>query len=240
MPKDTRVITGNRILDALPAVEFELLHSRLEPIPLVLKQVLYRPGDRIDHAYFPSKGALSVIRLLQDGAAIEIGTIGHEGLLGLSALLGDGISPHEVVIQGAGTGFRAGARLLRQEMESSETFRTMVLRLSQYVLAEISQNVACNRHHDLRSRCARWLLTMADKVGADTFPLSQEFLATMLGVQRTGVTAVASKLREDGFIHYRHGRIEIVDRAGLERISCECYGDLRDLQRRSLTVYPSR
>jgi CRP-like cAMP-binding protein len=230
---DLRVITGNRILDALPEAEFERLRSHLEPVTFALRQVLQRPGDRIDYVYFPAKGALSILILLQDGAAIEIGTISHEGLLGLAALLGDGISLHEVIIQGAGSGFRVGARIARQEMERSEAFRALVLKLSQYVLAEISQNAACNGHHALRARCARWLLTMADRVDADAFPLSQEFLAMTLGVQRTAVTAIAQKLREEGLIHYTRGRIEIVDRTGLTAAACECYGVMKDLHRHS-------
>jgi CRP-like cAMP-binding protein len=234
LPEDLRVITGNRILDALPAAESERLRPHLEPVSFALRQVLERPGQRVDYVYFPAKGALSVIILLQDGSAIEVGTVGHEGMLGLAALLGDGISLHEVIIQAAGTGFRIGARLARQEMERSTAFRALVLKLSQFVLAEISQNAACNGHHDLRSRCARWLLTMADKTDEETFALSQEFLATMLGVQRTAVTGVAQKLREEGLIHYRRGRIEIVDRAGLESAACECYGMMRELHRRLL------
>jgi CRP-like cAMP-binding protein len=233
LPETLRVITGNRILDALPEAESERLRPLLEPVSFALRQVLQRPGDRIDYVYFPAKGALSILILLQDGSAIEIGTVGHEGLVGLSALLGDGISIHEVTIQGAGTGFRLGARAARQEMERSEAFRALVLNLSQYVLAEISQNAACNGHHDLRSRCARWLLTLADRIDADSFPLSQEVLAMMLGVQRTAVTAIAQKLREEGLIHYRRGHIEIVDRAGLAAVACECYGVMKELHRRS-------
>jgi CRP-like cAMP-binding protein len=235
LPDDLRITTGNRILDALPEAEFERLRPHLEPVTFVLKQVLQRPGEHIDYVYFPAKGALSVIILLQDGAAIEVGTIGHEGLLGLSALFGDSLSLHEVIIQAAGTGFRVAARVARQEMERSEAFRALVLKLSQYVLAEISQNAACNGHHALRARCARWLLTLADRIDADAFPLSQEILATMLGVQRTAVTAIAQKLREEGLIHYRRGHIEIVDRAGLERAACECYGIMKDVHRRSFS-----
>lgn len=234
MPGTVRLITGNRILDALPAPDFERLRPHLAPVDFALRDVLYRPGDRVEYIYFPAKGALSVLTLLQDGSAIEIGTIGSEGLLGLSALLGDGVSLHEVVIQGPGRGFRLGARLAREEVDRPGVFRDLILKLSQYVLAEISQNAACNGHHELRARCARWLLTMGDRLGEDAFPLSQEFLAELLGVQRTAVTGVAQQLRREGLIQYHRGRIELIDRAGLERASCECYAIINELRERFL------
>ncbi len=229
-----RIVTGNRILDALPAHEFEELRPHLEPAVFALKQVLFRPGDEIAFIYLPVSGALSVITLLQDGSSVEVGTIGNEGLLGLSALLGDGISLHEVVIQGAGHGFRASTRIMRQIFERSGAFRDLVMKLSQFVVAEISQTAACNGRHDLQARCARWLLTMADKLKTDHFPLSQEFLAILLGVQRTAVTAAAQGLRRKNLIHYRHGLIEILDRGGLEAAACECYITMKNLRDRFL------
>jgi CRP-like cAMP-binding protein len=227
-----RLITGNRILDALPVHESARLRSRLESVPLALRQVVHRPGDKITSIYFPLKGALSVITLLRDGSSIEVGTVGHEGLLGLSALLADGISLHEVVVQGAGSALRGSAAFIRQEVERSDALRRIVLQLSQFVVAEISQNAACNGRHALRERSARWLLRMRDTLDADEFPLSQEFLSTMLGVQRTAVTGAAQELRHKRLIQYRHGRIAILDVAGLNAAACECYEIMKDARDR--------
>lgn len=234
MAEPHRTLTGNRILDALPEQEFGRLRAHLEPVTFQLKQILYRPGDAISFVYFPVTGALSVITLLHDGSSVEVGMVGNEGLLGLSALLGDGISLHEVMVQAAGGGFRTSARIVRQELEQSGPFRDLVLKLSQLVVADISQRAACNGRHDLEARCARWLLAMQDKLETDHFPLSQEFLAMLLGVQRTAVTAVARQLLGKGLIRYRHGRIEIVDRVGLEAAACECYRIMKELRDRFL------
>jgi CRP-like cAMP-binding protein len=227
-----RAVTGNRLLDALPDQALARLRPHLETVPLVLRQIIHRPGDRINSIYFPLKGALSVITLLRDGSSIEVGTVGHEGLLGLSALLGDGISLHEVDVQGAGSALRGSAGFIRQEVERSDAFRHLVLQLSQFVVAEISQNAACNGRHSLQERCARWLLRMRDTLEANEFPISQEFLATMLGVQRTAVTGAAQGLRRKALIQYRHGHVTILDPAGLEAAACECYGIMKGLRDR--------
>jgi len=224
--------TGNRILDALPKEDFDRLRAHLEPVVFKLKDVLYRPGDEIGAIYFPVEGVLSVVMMLPDGATVEVGTAGNEGMIGLSALLGDCISLHEIVVQGAGNGLRLAARLARQEFDRAGAFHNLVMKLSQYVVAEISQKAACNARHDLQARLARWLLSMRDRMGSDRFPLSQEFVATLLGVQRTAVTAVAVGLRRKGLIQYRHGVIEISNRAGLEAAACECYGLMKAMRHR--------
>ena len=234
MTQSRRLATGNRILDALPRRDFERLHAHLEPVPLKLKQVLYRPGDKMPFVYFPVSGMLSVVSLLQDGSAVEVGTVGEEGLAGLPALLGAAASPHEVVVQGKGNGFRIGADTLRHEFDRSASFRGIILKFAELFLAEISQTAACNGRHSLEARCARWLLTMRDRLHADHFPMSQEFLAMLLGVRRTGVTAAALDLRRRKLIEYRYGRINILDRAGLEAAACECYAIIRELHDRFL------
>jgi len=234
LPAEARVLTGNRILDALPSEEIARLRIHLEPATLALRQVVARPDEAIDFVYFPVKGALSVMTLLRDGSSVEVGTIGSEGLLGLSALLGDGISIHEVIVQGAGEALRGPARAIRHEFDRSPPFRDAVAKLSQLVLAEASQNAACNGRHSLAQRCARWLLRMHDAVGTDHFPLSQEFLATMLGVQRTGVTAAALELRRKNLIDYQRGKVAILNGKGLEAAACECYGIMKHLRDRFL------
>lgn len=229
-----RSATGNGILDALPAAELERLLPHLEPASFALNEVLHRPGDEIAFVYFPVSAVLSVVTLLGDGSSIEVGMAGSEGMVGLAALFGDGISRHEVTVQGAGAGFRVSARVLREAVAQADALRDRILTLSQFVLAEISQMAACNGRHDLRSRYARWLLEMQDKLVANRFPVSQELVARLLGVQRTAVNATALKLRSDGLIFYRRGRIEILDRAGLEAAACECHAVMKDLRERFL------
>ncbi len=227
-----RILTGNRLLDALPQQEFERFRPHLEPESFLVKQVICRPGDEVPFVYFPTAGMLSIITPLSDGTCVETGTCGNEGLLGLSALLGDGVARHQVVVQGTGRGFRARARTVRHEVNHSARFRGLVLKLSQLVINVISQTAACNGHHSLEQRCARWLLTMQDVLEVDRFFLSQEFLATLLGVRRSGVTAASIKFRHEGIIQYRRGILEILDRRGLEAATCECYAIMRGLRER--------
>lgn len=221
--------TGNRILDALPQDDFDRVHARLEEISLPLKQNLHHAGDDIRNVYFPARGMISVVSVLRDGSSVEVGTVGDEGLVGLSAFLGKGTSPHEVMVQGAGSGFRAGAGVLRDEFSRHGPFRDIVLQFTQVFLAQISQTAACNARHGLEARCARWLLTMRDRLRTNHFPLTQEFLAILLGVRRTGITATALGLQRKGLIRYTHGQIGILDPAGLEAVACECYGIIKDL-----------
>jgi len=229
-----RSAAGNGILDALPPADLEQLQPHLEPVSFALNEVLHRPGDEIAFVYFPVSAVLSCIILLCDGSSIEVGMAGNEGMVGLAALFGDGISRHEVMVQGAGAGFRASARVLREAVAKSDALRDRILKLSQLVLAEISRIAACNGRHDLRSRYARWLLQMQDKLVVSRFPVSQELVARLLGVQRTAVNATALKLRSDGLIFYRRGRVEILDRAGLEAAACECHAVMKDLRERFL------
>jgi CRP-like cAMP-binding protein len=149
-------------------------------------------------------------------------------LVGLSALLAKGVSPHEVMLQGAGRAFRLGAATARQEFNRDGAFRDLALRFTELFLAQISQTAACNGRHGLEARCARWLLTMRDRLGRDSFPLTQEFLAMLLGVQRTGVTATALDLQRRGFIRSSHGQFDILDLPGLEAASCECHRIIKD------------
>ena len=220
--------TGNRVLDALPQGDFERIQPHLQGVTLPLKQVIHRAGDEITQVYFPTSGMISVVAVLRDGSSVEVGTVGNEGLVGLSAFLGKGISPHEVMVQGAAQGFRLGAGIARQEFNRPGPFRDLVLSFTELFLAQISQTAACNGRHSLEARCARWLLTMHDRLKTDRFPLTQEFLAMLLGVQRTGVTATARDLQQRGLIRYSHGQVDIIDLHGLETASCECHRHIKD------------
>lgn len=223
MPLASRPSTGNRLLDALSDAQIGRLGRDLEAVSLPLKQVLYRPQEEIKFLYFPVKGLVSVASALKDGSTIEIGTVGREGLVGVPALIGNGISFHHVVVQGAGSGLRARPDALQREFDRSGLFRETVLRFLELFLAQISQTALCNRHHTLEERCARWFLTLQDRLDTNHFPLTQEFLAMLLGTRRAGVSAVALGLQHRGAIRYRHGRIDILDRKELEAAACECY-----------------
>jgi len=221
-------------LDALPRHEFDRIHPHLQEVPLPLKESIHHVGDEIAQIYLPVAGMVSIVATLQDGSSVEVGTVGNEGLVGLSALLGKGISPHEVMVQGAGRALRLGAATARQELNRDGAFRDLVLRFTELFLTQISQTAACNGRHGLEARCARWLLTLRDRLGRDNFPLTQEFLAMLLGVQRTGVTATAVDLQRRGLIRYSHGHVDILDLPGLEAAPCECHRVIKDLFARFL------
>jgi CRP-like cAMP-binding protein len=223
-----RDFTGNGLLDALTAQESNRPRFLLEPVSLGLKQSLYRSGDEIDFIYFPIHGMVSVVSLLQDGSSVEIGTIGNEGLVGLPALLGKPVSPDEVLVTGEGAGLRATANVVRDEFDHCVAFRGAVLRFTQFFLEQVAQSAACNARHQLEARCARWLLLIQHRLQADQYPLTQEFLATMLGARRPGVTVAAGALQRAGFISYAHGQVTILDQAGLEAAACECHGSYKN------------
>jgi CRP-like cAMP-binding protein len=172
---------------------------------------------------------------MADGSAVEVGTVGREGLVGLVIVLGGAASPTVTLCQIPGTARRITAERLAEAVEARPALRRLLLRYAQGYLTQVAQGAACNRLHGIEARCARWLLMTHDRVGgADTFPLKQEFLAVMLGVRRAGVTVAAGALQDAGLIRYRRGSIRVLDRAGLEAASCECYGLVREQYARLL------
>ncbi len=166
---------------------------------------------------------ISIVAMMRDGAAVEVGIAGREGMLGVQAVLGDDISLNEAMVQIPGSALRLPAEVLRREAQTSVQLRGVLLRYVQAYLNSATQSAACNRAHLLEQRLARWLLTARDRAGADRLPLTHEFIAMMLGVRRAGVTVAAQSLQSAGLIHYAHGRITIADREGLEAAACECY-----------------
>lgn len=162
-----------------------------------------------------------------DGRTVEIGAVGNEGIAGASALLGIERAILESVVQVPGTAFRLGCHVVREEMERSVPLRKLVQKYAHFAVAQIAQTAACNRLHSMEERCCRWLLIAHDSARSDTFPLTHEFLAMMLGVQRSGVSLTASILQKAGFIRYDRGRVTIVDRSGLEATACECYAEVQ-------------
>lgn len=218
---------ANRLLAALPQDEYAWLEPHLEPVALHARDVLAKPDEPFHHVYFPDTAIISVVNPLR-GGMVEVGTIGNEGMAGLSVFLDAGPAPNSTFVQIPGQGQRIAARAFVQGTEERRELRRILQRYTHAFLTQVSQTAACNRAHPLEERCARWLLMTHDRVGErDSFPMTHEFLSFMLGVRRAGVTVAAGILQKAGFIRYTRGRITVVDRVGLEGASCECYGIVR-------------
>jgi CRP-like cAMP-binding protein len=218
---------ANRLLAALPAREYRRLRPGLEPVALAQKQVLYQPGDRIRWAYFPGGGVVSLVALMSDGSRTEAGVIGREGVVGVPALLGGGTSPFQAIVQNAGDAVRMDAGALRTEVTRGGALRRLFDLYFDALHTQVGQLAACNRLHTVEQRYCCWLLMTQDRVGAERFSLTQEFMAQMLGTNRTGVTEVAGRLQREGLIHYLRGKLAVRDRPGLEATACECYRAIR-------------
>jgi CRP-like cAMP-binding protein len=218
----------NSLLTALDAAEYSQLLKGAESVELKLREVLYEANARITHVYFLARGVASIIAKVGDNASVEVGTVGNEGLVGLPLLFGVDREPAKAFIQVADGGVRVTAAAFQNAVAESAPLRALFLRYAQSYLSQVSQSSACNRAHSIEERCARWLLMTHDRVDADEFPLTHEFLSLMLGVRRAGVTVAAGMLQKAGLIEYTHGRIKIMDRKGLEGAACACYQIIRD------------
>jgi CRP-like cAMP-binding protein len=219
VPRASHTITNNRLMSALPSEDFDQLWPDLHRVSWSTRQTLYEVGGPIEHVYFSEQGIASVVAIMADGSTSEVGMIGIEGVVGASALLGAGISSQHVIVQLPGSALRMDAGLCKAAFDLRPEVRATVLRFIDAFLALIARTAACNRLHSARQRCARWLLMAS----SDTMAITHEFLSFMLGVRRTGVTAIARELQRGGLIEYRHGRIRILDRHGLQTVACECY-----------------
>jgi CRP-like cAMP-binding protein len=224
----------NRLLAALPPTDFGLVSAHLTPVELERGRLLYDPGDRIDTIFFPQDGVISLMTLMENGAAIESATIGREGALGLMAAVSPRQSLSRAIVQTPCSAVRISASALHDAWEKSARIREMVDNHNEALFGHAIQSVACNALHSVEARFCRWLLTCHDRISNDTVALTQEFLADMLGVQRTTVTAVARALQEKGYIRYRRGVVDIIDRPGLEAMTCECYDAIRRTYERLL------
>lgn len=212
----------NRLLHLLDPADFDRLQSHLEPVALEYRQPLYEVNEEIKFVYFPIGGVASLVNTMADGSAAEVGTIGNEGIVGLPVIFGDHHAPTSAYIQVPGTGLRLRADVLRRGLENSKT-RTVMLHYAHAFFNQVAQSAACAHFHSIEQRCCRWLLMTHDRVQSDKFLLTQEFLGMMLGVRRTSVTEVASKLKHRKLIEYSRGRVTILDRSALEKSACECY-----------------
>ncbi|MBL8555366.1 MAG: Crp/Fnr family transcriptional regulator [Phenylobacterium sp.] len=228
----------NSLLEALPPADLALFAPQLVPVELERGRLLYDPGDPIEHVFFPHDGVISLMTLMENGAAIESTTIGPEGALGLMAAVAPRQSLSRAIVQTPLRAARIGAERLHEAWERSPALRDLVDRHTEALYGHAIQSVACNALHSVEERFCRWLLTCHDRISTDTIALTQEFLADMLGVQRTTVTAVARSLQEKGMIRYRRGVVDVVDRQALQQFTCECYGVIRGTYRRLLGSEP--
>ncbi|HEX8145473.1 MAG TPA: Crp/Fnr family transcriptional regulator [Pyrinomonadaceae bacterium] len=214
--------TENRLLAALPREEYERLAPALEEVSLSLSQILFRPGDEIGHAYFPTTSIVSLLTDLEDGSGMEVGLVGREGLVGISVILG-GSETKVATVQAEGRALKIRVDALREEFERGGALQNGLLRYTHALMTQISQSVVCNVRHPLPGRLARWLLMYHDRLGRDDFSLTHEFMANMLGVRRAGVSDVAYELQKMGFINYQRGHVRVINRKGMEEYACECY-----------------
>jgi CRP-like cAMP-binding protein len=217
----------NRLLAALSPDDFSLLAPALMPMRLELKRVLYEPYQPVRTVYFPESGIVSMLAPLEEGRFMEVGLVGREGLVGLTAVLGADSAATQALVQAPGTALQLRSAELKGAFEASATLRGLLLRYAHAHHAQVAQTAACNGHHLLEERLARWLLMAHDRAEGDEFPMTQEFMSLMLGVRRAGVSVAASILQKAGAIRYRHGSTTVVDRSGLEAAACECYSTVR-------------
>ncbi len=213
----------NHLLDALPADDFARLSSHLELIPMMLGDVLYEPGVKLRHVYFPTTSIVSLLYVMEDGASAEIAIVGNEGILGISLFMGGDTTPSRAVVQSAGHGYRLKAELMKGEFGRFGSTMHLLLRYTQALITQMAQTAVCNRHHSVDQQLCRWLLLSLDRLASNELTMTQELIANMLGVRREGVTEAAGKLQDAGLIQYTRGRIKVLDRGGIEARSCECY-----------------
>jgi len=227
-----RSLTANRpipavqnvLLAALPRGDRDRIVPALDVVPLKLKDLLHKPGERIEYVYFPGGGFCSIVTVLEDGRMVEVATVGREGMVGATAALDGNPMWSATMVQGeTDTCYRMTADAFRREMDRRGAFYELLTRYSQALVGVIMQSTACNAVHTVEQRLARWLLMAYDRMGSDEFPLTQEFVAMMLGANRPTVTVVAGTLQKAGLITYHRGRVTILDRRNLEAASCECY-----------------
>jgi CRP-like cAMP-binding protein len=219
--------TDNLILSALKKEDFERLRPGLEMVRLAQNKIIYSAGGTVRYAYFLIGGMGSLISITEDGKAIEVGMIGNEGLVGITAILGLPISPYQVTMQMAGNAMRIRIDKLLAEFKQGGQLHDLLLRYTRTLLTQLSQSACCNGFHTVEARLCRWLLVSHDRAQSDTLQLTQEFLSQMIGVPRTSVTAIAGKLQSAGLIDYSRGKIRILDKQRLEARSCECYRVIR-------------
>jgi CRP-like cAMP-binding protein len=213
----------NHLLAALPTAEYDRLAPHLERVPLPLGEVLYEPGEELKHAYFPTTAIVSLHYVTESGASAETAGVGNEGVVGISLFMGGDSTPSSAVVQTAGHGYRLEAGRLKEEFKRGGLMQHLLLRYTQALITQVTQTAVCNRHHSVEQQLCRWLLLTLDRVATRELVMTQELVASMLGVRREAITEAAGKLKHAGLISYRRGHISVLDRSGLETRVCECY-----------------
>jgi CRP-like cAMP-binding protein len=213
----------NHLLAALPAAEFGHVSPHLERVPMLLGDVLYEPGGRMQHAYFPTSAIVSMHYVMKNGASAEIAGVGNEGILGVSLFMGGESTPSRALVQTGGYGYRLKAKFLLEEFNRGGAMQRLLLRYSQALMTQMNLTGACNRHHSVEQQLSRWLLLTLDRLTTNDLVMTQELIASMLGVRRESVTEAAGKLMRAGVINYRRGHITVLSRVGLNAHTCECY-----------------
>ncbi|MBU1359332.1 MAG: Crp/Fnr family transcriptional regulator [Gammaproteobacteria bacterium] len=229
----------NQLLAALPKPEWARWEPLLELVELPLGKVLYEPDKVLSHVYFPTTAIVSLLYVLEDGGSAEIAVVGHEGLVGISLFMGGESTTSRAVVQSAGVGFRLSSSVIKEEFKRAPVLH-LLLRYTQALITQMAQTAVCNRHHSLDQQLCRWLLLSLDRLDGDELVMTQELISNMLGVRREGVTEAAYKLQKAGLIRYARGRISVLDRAGLEERSCECYAVVKKEYDRLLPNETSR
>lgn len=219
---------GNKLLAALPKDEYQRLLPKLEHVPLMFGATIFEPGQTIRDVYFPASGVVSLLATVDDGATLEVGLVGKEGIVGLPVFLGVKTSGNRAIVQGEGFALKIKTADFMAESRNGGSLSGLLQRYIHSLMSQISQSAACYRFHPIKERLARWLLMTADRVESSEFRITQEFLSNMLGVRREAVNRSAVVLQQQSLISYSRGRIQISDRNGLEKATCACYDILRD------------
>ena len=217
----------NHLLGALPPAEFERLSEHLELVALRLGEMLYDPGQTLTHAYFPITSIVALHCVMESGASAVVAAVGREGVVGISLFMGGETMPSSAVVLTAGHAYRLEGAALKQEFDRAGPLQRWLLRYTQALITQIAQTAVCNRYHSLEQQLCRWLLAILDRAPSSEVVLTQELISNMLGVRREGVTEAAGRLQRAGLIRYRRGHISVLDRAGLETHTCECYATVR-------------
>ena len=234
------VPTENQLLTALPEAERARWFPQMEAVDMPLGQVLSESGRTLEHVYFPTTSIVSLLYVLEDGASAEIAVVGREGIVGISLFMGGESTPSRAVVQSAGQGLRLQADLMMQEFNRAGPVLHLLLRYTQALITQMAQTAVCNRHHSLDQQLCRWLLLSLDRLRSNELVITQELIASMLGVRREGVTEAAGHLQKAGLIRYRRGHITVLDRAGLEHRACECYAVVKNEYDRLLPATSAR
>jgi CRP-like cAMP-binding protein len=214
----------NHLLSGLPEAEWARLSPHLMAIDMPLGQVVYESGDLLQFVYFPTTSIVSLLYVMEDGVSAEIAVVGNEGLIGIALFMGGETTPNRAVVQSAGMAYRLDASVLKEEFHRAGPVQRLLLRYTQALITQMAQTAVCNRHHSIDQQLCRWLLLSIERLPSNELQMTQELIANMLGVRRSGVTEAALKLQDAGLIRYSHGHIEVLDRPGLEQRACECYG----------------